>query len=182
MSNIMANTNMKELRSKSEFVIKPKSIITTPGDGIFVELNDKYKKIGLFDFKDNHLWEKKYIHASFLNNFNMKEVGTYIYKFQLFTSEFCNELMNICNKKNSWSKGGEVYYDNRISHKIILSLMILDIFPCKSLNCLSVLISSFSLRVRPMAINPAVLSFFSIKYSVSKDFRLLKLFTGICRV
>jgi len=79
--------------------------------------NDKYKKIGLFDFKDNHLWEKKYIHASFLNNFNMKEVGTYIYKFQLFTSEFCNELMNICNKKNSWSKGGEVYYDNRISNK-----------------------------------------------------------------
>ena len=44
MSNIMAIKNMKELSSKSEFVIKPTSIITTPG-GIFVELNDKYKKI-----------------------------------------------------------------------------------------------------------------------------------------
>ena len=41
----MSNTNMKELRAISEFVIEPKSIITTPGDGIFVELNDKYKKI-----------------------------------------------------------------------------------------------------------------------------------------
>ena len=47
----------------------------------------------------------------------MKEIGDYIYKFQLFSEQFCKELIDLCNKENSWSKGGDSYYDKRISNK-----------------------------------------------------------------
>jgi len=78
---------------------------------------ERLDTIKLTDYKNAHLWEKKYISKSFIKNFNMKEIGDYIYKFQLFSEQFCKELIDLCNKENSWSKGGDSYYDKRISNK-----------------------------------------------------------------
>ena len=71
--------------------------------------------IKLTDFKQyTQLWEEKYLHNSFDKESIMKEVGNNVCKTQIFNKTFCDEIIDTANKKGSWSKGGDTYYDNRL--------------------------------------------------------------------
>lgn len=73
------------------------------------------RDIKLTDFKEyTELWEEKYLHNSFYKNAIMNEIGNNVCKIQIFNETFCNEIIDIANKKGSWSKGGEKYYDKRL--------------------------------------------------------------------
>jgi len=63
----------------------------------------------------NDLWKSTYIHPNIQNEWN--ELGNDVFEFPLFTSEFCSELLDICNDKNEWSQGQNYDgVDNRIGN------------------------------------------------------------------
>lgn len=71
--------------------------------------------IKLTEFKEyTDLWKKKYLHNSFEKEAIMNEIGNNVCKIQIFNKTFCDEIIETANKKGSWSKGGEKYYDNRL--------------------------------------------------------------------
>ncbi|AKI78991.1 procollagen-lysine2-oxoglutarate 5-dioxygenase [Acanthamoeba polyphaga mimivirus] len=65
-------------------------------------------------------WEKKYLHPEFLNHlqnfkdFDYTEICNDVYSFPLFTPAFCKEVIEVMDKANLWSKGGDSYFDPRI--------------------------------------------------------------------
>lgn len=69
--------------------------------------------INLLSFKHNkERWEHKYI----INNFKTIDLGSDILKIQMFTPDFCSEILTIANQNNNWSRGGKTHYDNRINN------------------------------------------------------------------
>lgn len=73
-------------------------------------------------------WEQKYLDKNFLNLYNTsqqssqisknitQEISRDIWKIKIFTKEFCQEIIDISESDDNWSKGGDKYYDNRISN------------------------------------------------------------------
>jgi hypothetical protein len=45
-----------------------------------------------------------------------QEISRDIWKIKIFTKEFCQEIIDISESDDNWSKGGDKYYDNRISN------------------------------------------------------------------
>ena len=68
-------------------------------------------------------WESRYRDLSFKklleNNQEIKlhKLENNIYKIQLFNKQFCQEIINICEESNKWSKGWDIYYDKRLNNK-----------------------------------------------------------------
>lgn len=75
------------------------------------------------DFKSIHNDEAemdKYVRTilrkDFLEQPKLEEIGENILKINIFTEEFCNLIIEKCNNYGNWSKGGEQYFDKRISN------------------------------------------------------------------
>lgn len=56
------------------------------------------------------------LRKDFLENPKIKEIGENILKINIFTEQFCNDIINKCNNYGKWSRGGETYYDKRIGN------------------------------------------------------------------
>ena len=65
----------------------------------------------VFDFNNNN-WESKYINK----DYQTEELKHDVNKLYLFTEDFCKEIIEISEKNNLWSKGGDTYYDPRINN------------------------------------------------------------------
>ena len=69
------------------------------------------QKISLFDYFDDHSdWKNKYFHPQFnnflkINSISSNELCKDAFQFPLFTSKFCQELIDICTNANLWSAG-----------------------------------------------------------------------------
>ena len=73
--------------------------------------------LSLISFKSNlKEWENKYISKDFQKNRSIQELGSDILKINIFTHEFCNEIILLSEQNNLWSKGGGKYYDKRINN------------------------------------------------------------------
>jgi len=73
--------------------------------------------LSLISFKSNlKEWENKYISKNFQKNRSIQELGSDILKINIFTREFCNEIILLSEQNNLWSKGGGKYYDKRINN------------------------------------------------------------------
>lgn len=78
-----------------------------------------HHKITLFDyFDETDDWKTKYFHPDFFkflnsNKITHKELCQDAFQFPLFTSEFCQELIDITTKANLWSAGKK--NDKRLS-------------------------------------------------------------------
>lgn len=83
--------------------------------------------VQLFDYMNDNshilnLWEKKYLHPLLLehrNNVNtvIQEVCNDAFVFPLFNKTFCQEVIQLVEKNNKWSKGGDSHYDPRINNQ-----------------------------------------------------------------
>ena len=56
------------------------------------------------------------LRKDFLEEPKLEEIGENILKINIFTEEFCNLIIEKCNNYGNWSKGGEQYFDKRISN------------------------------------------------------------------
>ena len=73
--------------------------------------------IGLMTFKTNLLsWESKYLSPAFREKREIMDLGFDVLKINIFTKKFCEEIITIAEKHNSWSQGGKKYYDKRIGN------------------------------------------------------------------
>lgn len=73
--------------------------------------------IDLNSFRNNiEEWENKYLKESFRKNREIKELGDNILKIDIFTEDFCTEILNVAKLNNNWSQGGKSYYDKRIGN------------------------------------------------------------------
>ena len=62
-------------------------------------------------------WEEKYIDSHFRDNMDVFEVVcSDVHKIKVFTPRFCEELIKAAEENDSWSKGGNKYYDKRIGN------------------------------------------------------------------
>lgn len=78
-------------------------------------------KVTIYDVFDNEAeWQNRYLHPDFLAVFENIEMLKYqevcpdIYKFSLFTEEFCQELIATAEKFGKWSQGKDAHYDPRL--------------------------------------------------------------------
>jgi GR25 family glycosyltransferase involved in LPS biosynthesis len=82
------------------------------------------EKYGIYkEFKSIHNDEaemdryvRTILRKDFLENPKLKEIGENILKINIFTEEFCNLVIEKCSNYGDWSKGGEQYFDKRISN------------------------------------------------------------------
>lgn len=93
---------------------------------MYVENNKEYgyihEEVNIYSLHDNKAaWEQKYLHPEYLaNKKNLKELRctepiTDLFNFPIFSDAFCEELIEECEKKNEWSKGGmQAYEDKRL--------------------------------------------------------------------
>lgn len=59
---------------------------------------------------------KTILRKDFLESPKIVEIGENILKIPIFREEFCIDLINKCNNFGDWSKGGDSYFDKRISN------------------------------------------------------------------
>ena len=92
-------------------------------NNIFMWILNMDKYGDYVEFKSIHNDEAemdKYVRTilrkDFLEKPKLEEIGENILKINIFTEEFCNLIIEKCNNYGNWSKGGEQYFDKRISN------------------------------------------------------------------
>lgn len=96
------------------------------------------KPINLYSFNENE-WENKFLHPEFLkhkNNLNkleIKEICSDAYNFPLFSQEFCEQLVTLCEQLGEWSPGKNNHYDPRLGNNAYENVPTQDIH-LKQLN------------------------------------------------
>ena len=71
--------------------------------------------VSLTSFLNNTIeWETKYLSKNFRENKEIINMGDDILKINMFSEEFCYDIIKLCEKSKLWSKGGKSYYDKRI--------------------------------------------------------------------
>ena len=69
------------------------------------------------DEKEIEKYVRTILSREFLENPKFEEIGENILKINIFTEEFCNDVIEMCNNFGAWSKGGgKKYYDKRINN------------------------------------------------------------------
>ena len=91
-------------------------VLNTENFGEYIDVDTEMT--GLRSFKTNkEAWEKKYLNSEYLNNKKLNHLGHDVFEVHMFTEKFCEEVIEIADSLDQWSKGGKSHYDSRIGNK-----------------------------------------------------------------